>query len=107
MTYAKRQPRQPRTPPAAKVVRHMSIFRKKGILINDLQKFTLRRKNVRLSFFMKFDKLRRLQVRVQTHGGLFLLIDMKEPPRVPLVRIFTPHLGEPDFRYIDNRQGVY
>jgi len=56
---------------------------------------------------MKFNKLRRLQVRVQTHRGLFLLIDMKEPPRVPLVRIFAPHLGEPDFRYIDNWQCAY
>lgn len=28
---------------------------------------------------------------------------MKEPPRVPLVRIFAPYLGEPDFRYTDKR----
>ena len=58
------------------------------------------------TFFLGILMLQCLQVRVQTHRNLFFLINIKEPPRVPLVRIFTPHLGEPDFRYTDKRLGA-
>ena len=39
-------------------------------------------------------ELQCLQVSVQSHRDLFLLIDTTPPPRVPLARIFPPHFRE-------------
>ena len=101
MTFAKRQPRQAPTHPAAITVNMPA----KSFQLTAYKNPGCAEKSE--TFFGNSNKFRRLQVRIQAHRDLFLLIDVNEPPRVPLVRIFTPHLGKPDFRYIAKLLSAY